>query len=202
MEAFMFRRRPAILTLSLITLFIAAPFARSILEKRMHYLSNTGKPGQARFWTIYLGNHDCNIMRKKPGQAEKKIQASINLQLLSSGYVEGNGYGVTGKVQSLPTMELKTAEGEKQIDIEDIEFIYDYGRKVQLVSGENGDLIINVEGDRKTANRFLMREFKLTKYFGEEILKEGSEETSLSAIAFTKEGLAKARKAQAAVGGQ
>jgi hypothetical protein len=165
----------------------------------MHYLSNTGKPGQARFWVIYLGNHDCTLSRKKPGQQPKQIVASVNLQLLSSGYVEGNGYGVSGKVQSLPTMEIKTAEGEKKIDIEDIEFIYDYGRKVGLVSGEKGDFIINVEGDRKIATKFLMREFKLTKYYGEEILKEGSEETALSAIAFTKAALAKAKKAQAEV---
>jgi hypothetical protein len=195
----MFRRRSVLFTLTLVALFIAAPFARSILEKRMHYLSNTGKPGQARFWVIYLGNHDCTLSRKKPGQQPKQIVASVNLQLLSSGYVEGNGYGVSGKVQSLPTMEIKTADGEKKIDIEDIEFIYDYGRKVGLVSGEKGDFIINVEGDRKIATKFLMREFKLTKYYGEEILKEGSEETALSAIAFTKAALAKAKKAQAEV---
>ncbi len=196
----MFRQRTVFLALILSVFTVATPFARSILEKKIHYLSNTGKQGEARFWSIFLGNHDCNLTRKSPGQPEKQIVASVNLQFLSSGYIEGNGYGVSGKVQSLPTMELKTAEGDRKISVEDIDFIYDYGTKVQLVSGETGDFIINVEGDRKMAKKLLMREFKLTQYFGEEILKEGAEETPLSAFAFSKEGLARARKLQAQVG--
>ena len=194
----MFRRRTTLLAVSLLALFAVQPFARSILEKKMYYISNAGKSGMARFWTVYLGNHDCTLTRKSPGQAEKKIVASMNLQLLSSGYVEGNGYGETGKVSSLPLMEIKTADKEWKINIDSIECIYDYGAKVMLHSGTVGDFVINVEGDRKMARKFLMREFKLTNYFGEEILKEGSEETLLSAISFSKEGLAKARKAQAA----
>ena len=196
----MFRRRTVLLAVSLLALFAVQPFARSILEKKIYYIDNAGKSGQARFWTIFLGNHDCKLQRKNPGQPEKEIVASMNLQLLSSGYVEGNGYGETGKVQSLPLMEIRTAEGERKIDIDSIECIYDYGAKVMLYSGAVGDFVINVEGDRKTAKKFLMREFKLTNYYGEEILKEGSEETPLSAIAFSKEGLAKAKKAQAAGG--
>ena len=198
MEVFMFRRRTVLLAGLLLAFLAVQPYARSILEKKMYYISNTGKTGMARFWTIFLGNHDCKISRKAPGQAEKEIVASMNLQLLSSGYIEGNGYGESGKVQSLPVMEIKTAGGERKIDIDSIECLYDYGTKVMLVSGETGDFIINVEGDRKTAKKFLMREFKLTNYFGEEILKEGAEEMPLSALAFSKEGLAKAQKAQAA----
>lgn len=198
MEVSMFRRRTVLLAGLLLVLFAVQPFARSILEKKMYYITNTGKTGMARFWTVFLGNHDCKIQRKAPGQAEKEIVASMNLQLLSSGYIEGNGYGESGKVQSLPLMEIRTPEGERKINIDSILCIYDYGTKVILNSGTTGDFIINVEGDRKMARKFLMREFKLTNYFGEEILKEGSEETLLSAIAFSKEGLAKAQKAQAA----
>ncbi|MBN1759527.1 MAG: hypothetical protein JW863_14455 [Chitinispirillaceae bacterium] len=196
----MFRRRTVLLAVSLLALIAVQPYARSILEKKVYYISNTGKSGMARFWTIYLGNHDCKIVRKAPGQSEKEIVASMNLQLLSSGYVEGNGYGESGKVQSLPVMEIRTADGEHKINIDSILCIYDYGAKVMLHSGTVGDFVINVEGDKKTARKFLMREFKLTNYYGEEILKEGSEETALSAIAFSKEGLAKAKQAQAASG--
>ena len=200
MEVIMFRQRTVLLVVSFFALLSVQPDARSILEKKMYYINNVGKTGQARFWTIFLGNHDCKLLRKAPGQAEKEIVASMNLQLLSSGYVEGNGYGVSGKVQSLPVMEIKTPDGERKINIDSIMCIFDFGAKVMLVTGEVGEFIINVEGDRKVANRFLMREFKLTNYFGEEILKEGSEEMPLSALAFSKEGLAKAQKAQAASG--
>jgi hypothetical protein len=94
-------------------------------------------------------------------------------------------------------MEIRDAGGNRKISIDSIDFIYDYGTKVGLKSGARGDFIINVEGDLKTATKLLMREYKLTMYFGEEILKEGSEETALSAFAFSKEGLARARAAQA-----
>jgi len=193
----MFRHRKFVLTLSLMAFFVAAPFARSIMEKKLYYITNTGKTGEARFWAIYLGNHDCKLTRKAPGEAEKQIVASVNLQFLSSGYIEGNGYGMSGKVQSLPTMEVRDAGGDRKISIDSIDYIYDYGTKVALPGGAKGDFVINVEGDKKIATRFLMREYKLTLYFGEEILKEGSEETPISAIAFSKDGLVRAKAAQA-----
>jgi hypothetical protein len=180
----------------------AATSARSILEKRIHYLTPDGKQGKARFWAIYLGNHDCKLTRKKPGQEPKEIVASMNLQFLSSGYIEGNGYGVAGKVQSLPTMAIKIGNEEVKINVDSIDYIYDFGRKVGLVSGRKGDFIINVEGDKKMAKKLLMREYKLQMYFGEEILKEGSEETSLSAFAFSPAGLVRAKKAQAEIQSQ
>jgi hypothetical protein len=199
MEVFMFRQRTAILVVSILAFVAITPFARSIMEKKIQYISAAGKTGEARFWSVFLGTFDCSLMRRAPGEAEKQIVASVNLQLLSSGYVEGNGYGVSGKVQSLPTMELRDASGDRKIEIDSIDFIYDYGTKVQLVGGAKGDFIINVEGDKKIATRFLMREYKLTNYFGEEILKEGAEENALCAIAFSRDGLARARAAQAKV---
>ncbi len=193
----MFRRNVVFFALLLCSLPVIKPSARSILERKLYYIDGSGKTGEARFWSIYLGSHDCRIIRKTPGQQDKEIKATMNLQFLSSGYIEGNGYGPGGKVQSLPTMEIRDANGERKIDIDSIDFIYDYGSKIQLKSGARGDFIINVEGDKKIANRFLIREFKLTMYYGEEILKEGADETSLKAIAFSKEGLARARSAQA-----
>jgi len=197
MEVDMMLRRTFFIAAMFVAVVATSPFARSILEKKVHYISASGATGQARFWTVFFGNFDCNLVRRNPGESDQQIQASMNLQLLSSGYVEGNGYGVTGKVQSLPTMEIRTAAGERKISTDSIDFIYDYGRKVQLVSGESGDFIVNVESDKKIAKKFLMREFKLTTYFGEEILKEGSEEIPLAAIAFSAEALAKAKVAQA-----
>lgn len=191
--------RRLLLALSLVVLAFSSTFARSILQKKMYYITNTGKSGEARFWAVYLGNHDCTLTRKNPGESEKKISASVNLQLISSGYVEGNGYGSTGKVDCLPTIAIKTETGEHQIEIDSIDFIFDYGSQVQLISGEKGALIIDVEGDPKSATKFLLREYKLTNYFGEEILKKGSEETPLRAFSFSKGGATRAKKAQRSV---
>jgi hypothetical protein len=192
----MIRRNVMFSLLLFIALGGVSSYGRSILEKRIYYVDNNGKAGEARFWSIFLGNHDCKIVRRQPGEAEKEIVASMNLQFLSSGYIEGNGFGETGKVQSLPTMEIAIGGNHERISIDSIDFIYDYGTRVQLIDGKKGDFIINVESDRKVARQFLMRQFSLTNYFGEEILKEGSQEIYLSVIAFSKEGLARARKAQ------
>lgn len=155
----------------------------------------------AKFWVIYLGNFDCKLNRKFPGEPEQRIDASMNLQYLSSGYIEGNGYSAKGKVDCLPTMWISNENGERMISSDSIDFVYDYGRKVQLLNGENGAFIINVEGDKKESKKFLMREYKMQMYYGEEILKEGSEETPLAAFAYSKEGLARAQKAQAKLDG-
>ena len=194
-------RRFYIAALSFLLLAVSASYARNILEKKMFYLSNIGKTGMAKFWVIYLGNFDCKLNRKFPGEPEQKIDASMNLQYLSSGYIEGNGYSAKGKVDCLPTMWISNEKGERMISSDSIDFIYDYGRKVQMIDGENGTFIINVEGDKRESKKFLMREYKMQMYFGEEILKEGSEETPLAAFAYSKEGLARAQKAQAKLDG-
>jgi hypothetical protein len=65
---------------------------------------------------------------------------------------------------------------------------------VRTVKGETGDFIVDCEGQQITPTKFLMREYKMTNYYGEEILKEGSDEIKLSAISFRKEGLARIPK--------
>jgi hypothetical protein len=178
--------------------FIAATtisIGRSILERKMYYINaQTGKSGQAKFWVIYLGNHEVTLNRKYPGEEVQPVTGSMNFQLLSSGYIEGNGYSAKGKLSCLPTMHLKNESGIKKISIDTIDCLYEHGKKVHTKSGEVGDFIIDVEGQPIVANRFIMREYKLTNYYGEEILKEGSEETRVSAIAFSKEGLARIPK--------
>ena len=178
--------------------FVAAAtvaFGRSILERKVHYINAvTGKSGMAKYWVVYLGNHDVTLTRKYPGEEPQQVSGSMNLSLLSSGYIEGNGYSAKGKLECLPTMKIKNEKGERQITIDSIDCIYDNGRKIRSTSGDIGDFIIDCEGLQIVANRFLMREYKMTDYYGEQILKEGSEEIRVSAIAFTKEGLARVPK--------
>jgi hypothetical protein len=174
-------------------LFAAATvtFGRSILERKVFYVNTvTGKSGMAKFWVVYLGNHEVTLTRKYPGEEPQKVTGSMNLQLLSSGYVEGNGYSAKGKLECLPVMKMKNDKGTTQISIDSIDCIYDFGGKVRTVKGETGEFIIDCEGLLITPTKFLMREYKMTNYYGEEILKEGSDEIKVSAIAFTKEGLA------------
>lgn len=183
----------------LIGLFLIAAasitFGRSILERKVFYVNTvTGKSGLAKFWVVFLGNHEVTLTRKYPGEEPQKVSGSMNLQLLSSGYVEGNGYSVKGKLECLPVMKMKNDKGITQISIDSIDCIYDFGGKVRTVKGETGEFIVDCEGQMITPTKFLMREYKMTNYYGEEILKEGSDEIKVSAIAFTKEGLARIPK--------
>jgi hypothetical protein len=174
-------------------LFAAATvsFGRSILERKVFYVNTvTGKSGLAKFWVVFLGTHEVTLTRKYPGEEPQKVSGNMNLQLLSSGYIEGNGYSTKGKLECLPVMKMKNDKGITQISIDSIDCIYDFGGKVRTLKGETGEFIVDCEGLMITPTKFLMREYKMTNYYGEEILKEGSEEIKVSAIAFTKEGLA------------
>ncbi len=191
--------RKVLFTLLLVALAVSAGFARNILEKKMYYLNNTNKTGQARFWVVYLGNHDVKLTRNIPGEGDVTVDASVNLQLLSSGYVEGNGYGAKGKVDCLPTMMINNGKEEKRIVLDSVDYLYDFGRKVRLLSGETGDLFLDVEGNKVVAKKFLLREYKLTEYYGEQILKEGSQETPIMGISLTQDGMVRGQKAQASL---
>jgi len=173
----------------------SAVLARNILEKKMYYYTFEKKTGEAKFWALYLGNYNCKLTRKYPGEGDVQVDASVNLQMLSSGYVEGNGYCAKGKLECLPTMTIKNENGSRRIEIDSIDFIYNEGQNVQLKSGEKGEFVLDLEGNIVTPNRFILREYKLTDYFGEQILKEGSEETALNAISLSKDGIVRAQKA-------
>lgn len=191
--------RKLILAVSILALAVSSGFSRNILEKKIFYVNNVNKTGQAKFWVIYLGGFDVNLTRKIPGEGDVPVQATVNLQLISSGYVEGNGYGTKGKVECLPTLLFVSNGEERRVVLDSIDYIYDFGRKVQLKTGESGDLVLDIEGNKVTSKKFIMREYKLTNYYGEEILKEGSQETAILAIALSQDGLVKAQKAQAAL---
>ena len=99
----MINNRRILFVLSIIAFSVTACFARNILQKKIFYLSSDNKQGQAVYWVIYLGNFDCKLTRKFPGESPRSIDASMNFQY-NSVYIEGNGYSAKGKVDCLPTM--------------------------------------------------------------------------------------------------
>lgn len=170
---------------------------RSIIERKVWYTTDTNKKvGEARFWTIFLGNYDMKITRDFPGEGRITFDASINYQLLSSGYIEGNGAGSRGKLNGLlPAMLIKTEAGEATIQIADIDYIYDWGTKVALRDGRKGDFMMSAEGKPTEIKRFSLREFKEVDSFGEKILNSASEgDKPIVTLAFTKEASARAAK--------
>ena len=179
--------------------FIAAAsagFSRSLLGRKIYYATYpANKISEAKYWFVYLGQHECTLNRKYPGEEMVQVTGNMNLSLLSSGYIEGTGYSSRGKIDCAPTMKIKTDSGEYTIDLDSIDCIFDYGQKVRTVKGLVGELVIDIEGQPKTAKRFLLTEYKMTTSVdGERELKKTGDDIPLSAIAFSKEGIARAIK--------
>ncbi len=198
----MLRRSVLFCTISFLLLSASSGFARNILEKRFSISTTREKLDKHVSVVVFLGNYDVKLTRKFPGEPEGLIDASVNYQLLSSGYIEGNGYSAKGKIDAKPAMLISNANGERKIDMDSIDYIYDFGSKVAMINGETGDFYMDIEGTKTATKKFLMREYKLTDYFGEEILKEGSTEIPLAVIVLSKDGINRAKKAQAAIDAQ
>jgi hypothetical protein len=173
--------------------------ARSILERKMMYLSTDNKTGETTYWFVFMGQHDCTLSRKYPGEGTLQVSGAMNLSLMSSGYIEGNGYSSKGKLDCLPTMKLKNEKGEQAITIDSILCIYEYGQKVKMIDGSIGDFVIDVEGQQKSAKRFILTNYKMVEIDGEKELKPNGADIPLYGIAFSKEGLAEVKKLLAGV---
>jgi hypothetical protein len=164
-----------------------------MLERKVQYQNAaTGKIGEAKYWFVYLGSRDCTLNRKYFCEEIQPVTGGMNFSLLSSGYIEGNGYSAKGKLESLPGMKIRNEQGERLITLDSIECIYEYGEKVLMTGGERGDFVIDIEGTPMTARKFELTEYKLVEVDGEKTLKPAGDAVKLSAIAFVKGGLQRA----------
>jgi hypothetical protein len=165
------------------------------MERRIWYVDSDGRTGEAIYWRIFLGQYeDVRFRRRIPGQGDRIIPASMNFQLISSGYVEGNGVSTeqgVGRVSIQPHMRIKLENGEAHnVLIDAIDYIYDYGTKVALKDGRKGDFLIHTDADMELeVRRFQLTEFRMV---GEE-LREVSDRMPIVAIAFSREALPKAQ---------
>jgi hypothetical protein len=156
------------ITGSLLIAIACAAFAgRSLMEKKLFYIAD-GKISEAKFWRIHMGTFDMTLNRKVPGEGVQPVKASMNIALLSSGYVEGSGYSEKlGRVECMGYFFLKTASGTTKVDVDSIEFVVrDNGIKVKRSNGEEGDLIIDIEGTAQITPKVL--ELKYFAYYNKE----------------------------------
>jgi len=183
------------LTLSIGVLF--AQGQRGFLERKAWFVDGNGKVNEMLYWRIFLGEYEIKLKRNIDGEGQINVNANMNFDFLSSGYIEGNGYSAKGKMQSLPGMRIRTGGGEGvEIKIDKIDYIYDYGTKVVLKDGTRGDFMIGAEGGGLLEiKRFQLSEYRMVKgSFGEMELKEASDRMPIVALAFSKEAAAKAAK--------
>ena len=170
---------------------------RGMLERKAWFVDGNNKISEMLYWRIYLGEYDVKLKRNVDGEGQINVSATMNFDFFSSGYIEGNGFGSKGKVNSLPGMRIRLGGGESvEIKINDIDYIYDYGTKVVTKDGRRGDFMIGAEGGSLLEiKRFQLSEYRMVKgSFGEMELKEASDRMPIVALAFSKEAAAKAAK--------
>jgi hypothetical protein len=166
--------------------------SRSLLEKRIYYVNN-GKIDGCKFWSLYLGDHESKVPKYFPGEGDVVLDANVNYNLLSSGYVEGQGYSSRGKVRTDGRFGIAVGDSVMPLPLDSIEYVYDFGRRVKPVGREETDLVLYTAGMNKlTVKRLLLRKFRYDKTYGE--LKPDGD-VPIQAFAFTKSGAAKAMAA-------
>jgi hypothetical protein len=185
-------------TILLSAIFVTLCLGLSMLPKPIFYLNaGTSKPGHAEYWSVYLGQPQCTLDRKYPGEPMQKVTSGLDLNLLSNGYVSCAGYCEKGKIDCSPVMKIKVDTGLRDLSMDSIDCIYDYGQKVRTTGGVTGDFILDIEGNRITPDQFTMTEYKAMGDSAQKELKRSGEDITLGALAFSKEGLAWAMKTMA-----
>jgi hypothetical protein len=193
-------RRHVTLAGLIIIMLMSAGFAqygqystRSLLEKKIFYVNTDGKIGTASFWALYLGDHSAVIPKHIPGKGEVPIDAQVNFSLLSSGYIEGKGYSSKGKIDAAADFAVSGPDSTVGLDLEEIDYVYTYGRKVKPADAEATDLILRAEETNNlTIKRMLLREFRYDKTYNE---LKFAEDIPIKAFSFTKAGAQRAAAA-------
>lgn len=188
----MILRKRVLLVLGICLIAGTSIQGRALMERKMYYLTTSNKIGECTYWSIYLGNYDCTLRKKFPGTDTIPLEASMNLSILSSGYVEGNGYSDRGKVESLGTFHLKSGGEEQKVHIDSIQYVTQYGEIVKTVQGKKGDLLISIDGAMIAPKKMELRLYKMEKFYDEDILKN-NKMIPISAFAFTKAGIQQAK---------
>lgn len=180
---------------------VGAYSSRSLLEKKVYVLVGK-KIITSKFWSIPLGNFDCTIKKKYPGEGDVNVDCSMNLSLLSSAYIEGSGYGSRGKMTAEGHFAIRDGDTIRTIELSEIDYIFDGGLQVALTDQKTYPLCLKIENavdDKTLRGRHKIRNpqimlWKYNKVFKE--LKHDKDLKGVLAISFTKQGIQKAKKAQ------
>jgi hypothetical protein len=183
--------RICMITASVLIAMAIAVNAKSLMEKKLLYVAD-GKISEAKFWRIHMGSFDCTLSRKVPGEGIQPLKATMNLALLSSGYIEGSGYTEKlGRIECMAYFALNNNGTITKLDVDSIEYVVrDNGIKAKRINGEEGDLIINIEsGDQVTPKVLEMKYFNY--YNKEEGTLREPKDVVITGFAYSKEAVQK-----------
>lgn len=159
--------------------------SRSLLEKKVFYVAG-GKIGSASFWSLPIGRFDCKLNRYFPGEDTIQVDASINFALLSSGYIDGSGYGSKGKIGAMANFAVQDGDTLKKLELADIEYVYQNGATVKPKGKPACPLLVMCETPK---NQFTIRSMQIMLWRYDNTFKELKHDKDvgeISAFAFTQ----------------
>lgn len=200
-------RKKVVISLSLV-LFLLSGYAsaqlwkfqsRSLLPRDIYIITKDNSIETAKYWSLHLGNIECTLQEKFPGEGMVEFPASINMALLSSFYIEGSGYSEKkGKTKTDGLFVVMEGDSLKKLDLEEIDYVYLWGEKVKLKDEDKErDLFLVPEGMISKHNVKKMRA-NFYKKKQEESLEPAADHQHVKGFSFTKEGALRALKAQKA----
>jgi len=185
-----------LLTLTLHTYTQYGPYtSRSLLEKEFYFVAN-GKIERADYWALHVGKFDCVLKRPFPGEGEVSFDASLNFNLLSSGYIEGTGYGTRGKAGAEAQLAIMDADTIKTLEPSEVEYVYQSGEMIKVKNRPACPLIVYSETNKMTIRRMKIMIWIYDKKYNE--LKHLKDVDEVTAFSYTKEGAYKALQANKA----
>ncbi len=193
------KKTAAIFTLILtcaISIFAQDEFkTRHMLKKPVFFVNGTGVVETAEYWSLSLGNFDVAVEREFPGEGILAVEGSVNLNYLSSGYIEGNGYGEKGKMIVNADFAIDSAGTLVSVKETDIDYVFLSGTKIALKNGQPQDLFLKIESPKNKVQAVgtSIKIFAIDKEFGE--LKFKKDVERIVGFSFTKEGALRAYKA-------
>ena len=168
---------------------------RTLLKRTIYYVTGNGTVASANYWSIPMGNFDFTVQREYPGEGMVEVSGSANLSFISSGYIEGVGYGERGKMRVNADFCIEDGDTLKALALKDIDYIFYGGTKVKLNGGGTYDLYLEIEDPKNkvVAKGLSIMIYKFDKDWGE--LKHDKDIDRIIGISFTKDGAARAYKA-------
>lgn len=167
---------------------------RSLLEKKIFYIYN-GKIESSKYWSIPLGTFELTLSQKFPGEGVVDFGANINFALLSSGYIEGTGYGERGKATATANYAVEDGDSLRTLEFSDIEYVYLNGSKVKLKDKkETQELYIKCGKNKVQSKKISIMKWRFDNTFKE--LKHDKDIDRIIGFAFTKENALKALQTQ------
>lgn len=174
--------------------------SRAMYEKAVYMVLPTGKIEKASYWSLPMGKaEDITVKREFPGEGTIGVECTVNLALISSGYIDGSGYGDRGKISVKAYFMVEKAGKLERIDLEDIDYVFYGGTRVKLKNSDvQQELYIVIEDETNKVQARGMKALVYGKVKPHNSLKHLKDVDAILGFAFTKEAAQRAYKADLA----